>query len=357
MLVITYHFGLLRFGWTGVGLFFVLSGYLITQILLETRELPIGTYLGRFYWRRALRILPLYFGVLGAVGVVYLATGFPTGVGRQFPWLATMTYNIYMAFSHKAGLEQVFHHLWSISTEEQFYLLWPMAVWLLGRRGVVVTALAMVVAAPLLRAAEPWAVAELGHAVATPGKLIYYLPFGHVDGFALGAALASMRNAPWERRPLAWGVALNLPIAAIVLTTVMRYLLGDLAEWPIHLGFPMASTEDGFHIWGYTAAYLGFAGWLVWAIWGNERLWIRRLASWGPARWVGTISYGMYVFHWPLLLAMEHWMPLSEHLLLRILQFKLYMVALVLASWASHRLFESRFLALKDRLFAIPAKK
>lgn len=351
MLVITYHFGLLRFGWTGVGLFFVLSGYLITNILLETRNLGLGHYLGRFYWRRTLRILPLYFAVVLLVMAVWLITGYPTGAGKQFPWVASFCYNFYMAVAHKAGLEQTFHHLWSISTEEQFYLLWPMLVWLLGRRGIGWLAICMIVMAPLIRLREPSIVQSLGIEIDTPGKLIYYLPFGHVDAFAIGGALAALVHAPWRSFPLKWGLALIVPAGLVVAWTLTRYAFGDLSEWPIHLGFPMSSTAYGFHVWGYSAVYLCFGGCLILVLYGRENLWLRRFADWGPTRFIGRISYGMYIYHWPLLLLLERQMPLSENLLFRLFQFNVYMLVLVGISWVSHRFFESWFLRQKERLF------
>ncbi len=352
MLVITYHFGFLRFGWTGVGLFYVLSGYLITSILLETRDLGLGKYLGRFYWRRTLRIFPLYFGFVLAVMAVWLLTGRPSGAGNQFPWLATFTYNLQMAVSHKAGLEQTFHHLWSISTEEQFYLLWPLLVWLLGRRGIGGLAIAMILLAPAIRYFEPALFQSLGIQMTTPGKLIYYLPFGHIDAFAIGGIVAAVVSGPWTRRPLLWGLGAAIPVAVIVLRELMRFATGQIPELTDHLGFPMSSTTDGFHIWGYSAAYLLYGGMLVLVLYGPSSLWIKRLASWEPAGWVGKISYSMYVFHWPLLLVLESMMPLHTNLLLRLVQFKVYMIVLVGLSWVSHRYFESWFLKQKERFFS-----
>lgn len=351
LLVITYHFGLLRFGWTGVGLFFVLSGYLITSILLDARSLGLGQFLGRFYWRRSLRIFPLYFGFVLFVVAVWLLTGFPTGTGKQLPWLATFSFNFYMAFAHQAGLEQTFHHLWSISTEEQFYLFWPILVWVLGRKWIAWASLGLILLAPVIRGYEPLLGECFGSQATSGGKLIYYLPFGHVDAFAIGAVLAAVIQGPWRQKPVLWGTLLTIPAIVIVVREVTRYALGNLSEWPIHLGFPMSSMLDGFHLWGYSAVYLCFGGCMILVLYGADYLWIKRLATTGAARETGRISYGLYVFHWPLLLVLEHFMPLSDSLLLRLVQFVVYLLVLVAIAWANHRYFESWFLRQKDRYF------
>jgi peptidoglycan/LPS O-acetylase OafA/YrhL len=352
LLVVTYHFGLLRFGWAGVWLFFVLSGYLITSILLETRSLGLGSFLGRFYWRRFLRIFPLYFGFIGLVMVAWLFTGFPSGAGTQFPWLATFSYNIYMALAHKVGLEQAFHHLWSISTEEQFYLVWPLLIWFLGRKGIGWLALGVLLVSPIVRFWEPAMAQSIDPELLVGGKFIYYFPLGHLDAFAMGGLLAAVSVGPWRKNPLVWGWTMCIPAILIACRSVVQYFVGQLPEWPIHLGFPMSSMQDGFHVWGYSAITLAFGGCMIFVLYGRDRLWIKRLAIWKPAQETGKISYGMYVFHWPLLLALEHYTPLHTNLALRLSQFMGYLLILVGISWLSHRYFESWFLRQKERLFA-----
>src|ERR1700692_814482 len=93
LMVMLFHSLFLGFGWTGVQVFFVLSGYLITSVLLTDTDLSLSLYLKRFYWRRALRIFPLYFGVLTLVGTVYLLTGRPAAFGEHWFSLALYTLN------------------------------------------------------------------------------------------------------------------------------------------------------------------------------------------------------------------------------------------------------------------------
>lgn len=351
LLVVTYHFGLLRFGWMGVGLFFTLSGYLITRILLETKAQPFGAYMGRFYWRRMLRIFPLYFGFVLAVMGVYAVTGKPTGAGVQFPWLCTFTYNFYMGVAHRAGFQQIFHVLWSISTEEQFYLVWPLLVWLIPRKGMVGLAIGVVMLSPLIRHLEPLCTRSLGISMGSDGKLIYYWPFGQLDAFAVGGLVALAGKAPWTRHPRWWGWVLCLPVLAIMVRQLCLSLGPAGVPLPDHLGFPVGSTAEGFHLWGYSASYLCFGGLLILVLYGSARHWVRRSMEWRPLRFLGRISYGVYVFHWPLLLVLEQMSPLSGNLLLRLAQWLLYMAVLLLLAWLSFRYYEMWFLRQKPRLF------
>ncbi|MEN1682052.1 MAG: acyltransferase, partial [Planctomycetota bacterium] len=168
--------------WCGVDLFFVLSGFLITRILLATVGSP--RYFRSFYLRRTVRIFPLYYGVLlllfvGLPAAAWLAGGPLQSVvdGETYQslwsrqaWLWAYVQN----FLQSSGPSQLpgLGHFWSLAIEEQFYLAWPAAVWLVGRgeggwRRVAWLCGAIVIAAPALRwalltnGAEPWAVFHL----------------------------------------------------------------------------------------------------------------------------------------------------------------------------------------------------
>ena len=140
-MVIGFHYGRLGFGWAGVEIFFVLSGFLITSVLLADADLPVGLYLKRFYWRRLLRIFPLYYFYLGLVAAAYLMTGRPSLFGRYWPSLLTYTFNFEFLLPSYRN-EYTFGHFWSLSIEEQFYLFWPLALYFLDRRKRQTVALA-----------------------------------------------------------------------------------------------------------------------------------------------------------------------------------------------------------------------
>jgi peptidoglycan/LPS O-acetylase OafA/YrhL len=197
-------------GWVGLDLFFVLSGFLITGILLDTKG--HRHFFRNFYLRRALRMFPLYYAVLAIVMLALLATlGVRTPesrelLGRQV-WLWTYTTNIEFAVAGhwNFNIGQLWlNHFWSLAVEEQFYLVWPAIVLVLSRRALAVTTVALVVAAPLLRAA----MIAYG---ARPGVVLTLTPC-RVDALALGALAAMLvRDAAMRSRVLP-----TLPFVSLV---------------------------------------------------------------------------------------------------------------------------------------------
>ena len=147
-------------GWAGVDLFFVLSGFLITGILYDAKGQ--SHYFRNFYARRTLRIFPLYYGILVVELLILLVIKFgfphawlhlhnPQKLWAAMPWLWTYTTNIGQSFFH---LHTVLEgHFWSLAVEEQFYLVWPLLVFLLPWHGLIKACAALVVTAFLVRAA------------------------------------------------------------------------------------------------------------------------------------------------------------------------------------------------------------
>lgn len=135
-------------GWTGVDLFLVLSGFLITGILLESKGSP--SYFRRFYLRRVLRIFPVYYVALlvclGLLGSVLIPESLRL-------WNVYLTYGLHLSnWLSLGGLEiPALNHFWSLALEEQFYLCWPLAVLLLSRKGLGWACLALIVSAPMVR--------------------------------------------------------------------------------------------------------------------------------------------------------------------------------------------------------------
>src|SRR4051812_26438531 len=150
--------GFLQNGWAGVDLFFVISGFLITGILLDAKGTP--HYFRNFYARRVLRIFPLYYGFLAIMLLVLIvirtsgwnANGGLDGLWRAQPWLWTYTANFWIARQRDwSTWSEVVIPLWSLSVEEQFYLVWPLIVFRFSPRHLVRICLGVMVAALVLR--------------------------------------------------------------------------------------------------------------------------------------------------------------------------------------------------------------
>lgn len=194
-----------EFGWTGVDLFFVLSGFLITGILLDTRSRK--GYFANFYARRILRIWPLYFALLGGM---FLAAPFVAprwaavamaGARPVWPFVLFMQ-NLAIAHAITGPLSAT----WSLAIEEQFYFAWPLLIWLLPRKGIQRLAIAIVICSPLLR---------LGLTLSHAHVAMYFNTFTRLDGLAAGSFLAIwLRDAP-PATVKRWALA-TLPVALLV---------------------------------------------------------------------------------------------------------------------------------------------
>jgi peptidoglycan/LPS O-acetylase OafA/YrhL len=263
-------------GALGVDLFFVISGFLITGILLDARQRwrsggsTLGGVLTGFYARRTLRIFPVYWLLL-----VVLAVAGMGEVRANFGWEFTYLTNVLIA-RRDAWLSEVESHFWSLAVEEQFYLAWPLLVLLLPQRALLPALLAGVAAGPLWRvyALEQGSLHDA--VVLTPGCL---------DVLALGGLLALLwreRVAHPER--LAWFLRVAAAAGTVGSTLhVVAYLRGDIA-WVV--GAPLARTSYALLFTALVAAAArglpGLAG---------------RLAELRPVLWLGTVSYAVYLFH------------------------------------------------------------
>jgi peptidoglycan/LPS O-acetylase OafA/YrhL len=188
--------GLTRPGWVGVNLFFVLSGFLITGILLDSRRRPY--FYRRFYTRRALRILPAYYALL--ILLLLLRTSSPAFVGLSFIYLANVT-GIF-------GVACDYGPLWSLAVEEHFYILWPMLVHKTTLRRLTFVSMTIVVLVPIFRVVG----LELYHVAD------WYTWFV-VDGLATGSLLAIYLRSGATRkqvRRLCWTLLSFAVLAGIV---------------------------------------------------------------------------------------------------------------------------------------------
>lgn len=333
-----------RYGWLGVDLFFVLSGFLITSILLELRERE--RYFSVFYARRALRIFPPYFlGIL-----IYLGYSIEQGrPGTLGLWLRYIFYYSSLFVGQPAQLtaeqppvpEAVvlgLAVLWSLSVEEIYYTIWAPVVRWTSHKGFAAILVGMIVAAPLLR----WSL----HTPLYPELYTFYC---RMDGLAYGSVVALLIHDR-RRDPLKWARADKLldRLGLVVL--------------PVSAVFWIVTGGDRTGVWvttvGLVLADFSFAlvvHALIRRANGNQ-LWVRAFR----ARWlrsVGMVSYSLYLFHYPLRWAAVELVsrtPLSR----RAEAVAGVLLGLVLSFGVAYGLWygmESRILRWKDRRVPSPA--
>jgi peptidoglycan/LPS O-acetylase OafA/YrhL len=261
------HVGpLLGLGELGVRVFFVISGYLITTLLLEETARYGRIDLGRFYLRRTMRIFPAFYVFVFAL-IALEAAGFLTlNPGDK---LHALTYTS----NYDPGRSWYVGHTWSLAVEEQFYLLWPAVLLVAGRRRGLALALALVVAAPLVRLAiwqaNPTESSGVGHRFETVA-----------DSIAVGCLLAGFSGRLLASR--LYRRLLESPLMALVpIAVVAASCLGDRPRINFLVGF--------------TAMNVGIALCLHWCL-ENATGRIGRVLNARPLVWVGTLSYSIYLW-------------------------------------------------------------
>jgi peptidoglycan/LPS O-acetylase OafA/YrhL len=335
MAVILFHQYVFEFGWMGVQVFFVISGYLISRLLNRARDQELGSYLRGFYGRRALRIFPLYYTVLAGLAVIAFSSQREATLRQSLPYAATYTYNFWYA-TGASGYSYLITHFWTLCVEEQFYLVWPFVIFFCPERHLKRLFLGLVALGPVIRLV-------LASLISRPGAThlddwhvaMQVLTPTHVDAFAMGA-LFSFLPSPPSRRWLAAGAAAFFGAGAILVVTQHLPLSS--------LGFPMGMGPGHAFVWAYTLLNLCSALLIV-AV--TRRQLLPRFFEAPPLVYLGKISYGLYAIHYPVQGFVDRVLPHGPFRVRLGLQ---CLLTLALAS-ASYHLWEARFLGLKDRWF------
>ena len=306
-------------GQTGVDLFFVLSGFLITRVLLASKG--SAQFLRQFYARRALRIFPVYYMTLLAFYVVWPLLGWSTWtpLSRQW-WFWAYMQNIPATFAPSLAAGP--GHFWSLAVEEHFYLLWPLLVMRLDRKQLLQISGLAVVISIMCR------IVFIQYAT-------FYFTLARLDGLAIGSALALARLAGSD------GLVRFVKPARRIL------LFGG----PCLAATQLLISGSGIvvvQVFKSTALALLYACGIVLAIESRPHRLIARVLSNRILASIGRYSYGMYVFH-PFILGSLHRAGLAYSLVgLTVSVWLTYLAAFI--SWT---LIESRFIALR-RYFEEP---
>jgi peptidoglycan/LPS O-acetylase OafA/YrhL len=253
--------------WVGVDIFFVLSGFLITGILLSRKASGVG-YFSYFYSRRAFRILPAYIAVIVVTGFLFSFRSF-----TPWPSYVFFAMNMNGLFWHSIAVPLP---LWSLAVEEQFYLIWPVIILFISEKMLFRVAIGAILVTPFLRF------------FATPlfptSLFIYNLTPFRADLLCAGAALAILwkdRTPRFEQlcRARAWvGFLAGFGLMAL------------LQIWPV---FRLSNNTRSANAIIYSLSLVGSLSLVTWTL--ADRGWLFQFLTWGPMRFIGRISYTMYL--------------------------------------------------------------
>lgn len=336
LLVLIYHFAgdipfnviliaPVYYGWSGVDLFFVLSGFLITRILVRTRE--NADYFRSFYIRRALRIFPLYYGVLGICTLLFLGFPalrpmFPSAHDQVFHWLYLSNWTPLLNLEDQRRMGG----FWSLAIEEQFYWMWPVIVWKLRPSRLPFVAAGGIAAAVLLR------LFLYGHAT---DPFVYRNTFCRMDALMAGALCALAASSPSFQ---SWFRA-RMRLAPPAIFGLLISAMAGGALWHDKFTYRV----------GFTVFDAAYALLLLYVL--HCTGWVRGFFNSRAMRNLGKYSYGIYVYHQFI------YGGLAQSGLAPGLPLLAASLAATLGlSVASYELMEKRFIDLKGRFSPKPAR-
>ena len=352
LMVFCFHAGILQWGYLGVHLFFVLSGFLITRILLQAKQHGVGEYLTGFYGRRVLRIFPVYYLYLL---VIFLLSLLPLHFSikqneqihilwNQLPYAVSYLYNFFHA-SASFTTSRFLTHFWSLAVEEQFYIIWPVLIFFIPEKHLKKFFIALIILGPLVRFSEGL-IHEIpslsGFFVKELNIFVYVLPFSNFDAFATGALFTIIS---FNAKPSRFLILFFATVAAGITTEFIA--TGQIL--PTAFGFRPAMDDSYKWIWGYTV--INFVSAVLIATVSQKKLFPSFFGN-KQLNYIGKISYGMYIFHYPIiLLFLAREFPGNLPVPVKIIS---ALILTILVSGISYQFFEKKFLVLKDRYFPQP---
>ena len=273
-------------GWVGVDLFFVLSGFLITSILYDAKG-PALAFFKNFYARRALRIFPVYYAMLVFLFFVlpWVIPGEEAASAklRENPfwlWFYLVNIQLYVDLTSLVGTSHLVGHLWSLAVEEHYYLVWPLIVFLFGRRSLIAITAVLVVAAVAVR----FAMIANGDA----GVQVFEFSPARMDALAIGSAIALLVRSQQGRAFLS---AMVWPVTGAALVALVALFI----------------YTDGLPVFDPTVVRIGlsllaifFGGVVAAVVLAPPASTLSRILSWRPLTWLGKYSYAIYVIHSPV---------------------------------------------------------
>jgi peptidoglycan/LPS O-acetylase OafA/YrhL len=337
-------------GWTGVPIFFVLSGFLITGILYDNQHEPHR--FRNFYIRRTLRIFPLFYlaWLLVLIAACLLRAQWQpiqilwlTYLGNYVRFIAGSQVPDHLFTLRTPRLPLEIGHFWSLAVEEQFYLLWPLIVFhVRERKQLIRICMATIVLVLMLRIIL-WSTLSQN---LLSMEILYRLTITQCDAFLLGGLMALWMRGPEKD---------NLLIHSnkILYTSLASFACAYIFNNGLHLR-DLLATSPWMSTYGFTLVDLIAAGLILCSLQSGS--FVFRLTTTRPLRMVGKYSYGVYVYHVMLMPFLQHYVlpvshsgPKSVYYIRSVSSTLLYFLIVLAVSVCSYHLVEHPFLTLKDR--------
>ncbi|MCP4122864.1 MAG: acyltransferase [Bacteroidetes bacterium] len=368
------------FGWEGLQMFFILSGFLITRILVHEREKHngFGSYIKAFYLKRTLRIFPLYFLFLIFWGLIRVALRenelirlATDDLAQNWAWYFTYTSNLKSFFNVESLESPFFIHLWSLALEEQFYLVMPFMVFFLRGKWLKGVIIAFILIPFITRPLGYYFLTQKHDDVIWAGLLVYRNIFFQCDAFALGAAIAVF-NLDFIKRPKVWFFSL---VAVYIVLVCLNYpAFRNFLPLLLEHAHSTQQVENVSVFW-----YINMLGHPEILPMSNQYLYMMPLINIAcfflvlcPVQgksimtWlfennlmvkIGRVTYAMYVFHFALIIfvlkVVTKILGTSQsniNAFLHIPIFIVYLVVLYYLSVFSFKYIEGPFLKLKNKI-------
>lgn len=375
LMILLYHWPYKHFdishGWEFMQMFFVMSGYLITAVLLEEKKhFEFKEYAGRFYLKRSLRLFPLYFGYLFVAFLFYIITKYSSitdfviasDVVKHWLYLITYTFNWMNIVNFFNGWDYSTEiwstHLWTLSMEEQFYLVFPFFAFYLSNNQLKKLAFFCIVGACIFRIVSfEW------YKIIHPGdpswavQNLVRIPFAQMDSFAFGACIALFR-LNFIKNAGKWLVIISaILISVYAINMLYVYYVQGENYYHITYGKKMAEAWMAHnYLFSYIITLVNL--WCaVLLLYLSRQKTPNIILEWKPLTFIGSLSYGFYLIHLPILhllymIIKKFWSVdyVNNHIFLELVLLSVYISVNTFVAYILNRNFELKFIHLKNRL-------
>ncbi len=351
LLVLLVHFNTMSFGWVGVQIFFVLSGYFISKALYlaKSKSNSLSDYIFLFYFKRAFRILPAYISyvILFILFSLYFRR-MESVVQLSIP-LITFTTNLFSVNNVKVDFTGV-GHFWTLSLEEQFYIFWPFIIYYFDKKRFCYFLFLLIILSPIFRFFYfDYNYLITRNAILSGGSVNVF-PLSHLDAFACGSLvfLIDIVKTYLDKYIVILcliGISVLFILVASISLVYNFHPNGFRISYLLTLGFPPLLLDNYGYVWGYSFLNLIF-GLLVYLILKCPEVF--RLLKSHILSFTGKISYSLYIYHVPVIIftdylaGMEIFTNKLIHLLIN------FLLAYILA-YLSFKFIESKFILLREK--------